>query len=111
MTKSFKLWRSQSIQDLKSYRKMLEAQKIQAIQPLDETIRDIDRLIHAMQGEEITKAVVTSSPKVTSSSPLRKGTNKGYRYPKGTHWTQLPENKERVRELALKKAKARRMNS
>ena len=34
--------------------------------------------------------------------------NKGYKYDQGTHWTQRPENKERLAKMIRKAARARR---
>ena len=38
----------------------------------------------------------------------RNPSRKGFKYPAGTHWTQKPENKERVRKVARKMKRAKK---
>jgi len=42
--------------------------------------------------------------KIKNPSP-----NKGYKYPSGTHWTQKPENKNKLRRVVNKLNKVNRM--
>ena len=49
---------------------------------------------------------VTQESKTQESNPTKVAPNKGYKYPKGTHWTQKPENAALLKRTIKKMIKA-----
>lgn len=96
----FDLWKSQSVEDLRAYRESLEKEKVLRIQPIDARIAEVDGLIEAMKKGQ-PEFTLTPSPKPAES---RRSAQKGRRYAYGTHWTQRPENAQKVSENARKGA-------
>lgn len=101
---TFNRWVAQTIQDLKKHKKVLEEEKLLRILPLDERIQEVNRLISALEGEKPPVPSPDIDIDLFGAVPRKKpSSNKGYRY-HGSHWTQRPENKAKVRANALKGA-------
>lgn len=75
-----------------------ELLKIAASIKLNELNRERDYLLQILDDrKEIKRSILKTAKKKLT----RKGTNKGFSY-KGKHWTQRPENKDKVRAMTAK---------
>lgn len=87
MEKNLKLWRLQSAQDLEKYKKELEERMEKILQPYRTQLAEVEDLIKAMRG----------GPRTPAKNPIKKGFS--YR---GRHWTQRPENREKLLAATMK---------
>ncbi len=67
---------------------------------LDSAISILEETLKSYAPRKKRKKIIESLPK--------KNTAKGFKYPEGTHWTQLPKNKKKVAEMAKKRGALKR---
>jgi len=85
---------------------MITREKIvnDVILQLREKRNELDSAISILEETLKSYAPRKKRKKIIESLPKKKdATQKGFKYPEGTHWTQLPKNKKKVAELAKKR--------
>ena len=72
----------------------------------------LDDLFVSVKNEGKAKRAIHKSMDKTfalKQPEVKKKSLAGYKYKPGTHWTQRPENKDRVRKIARKMGRAKRV--
>jgi hypothetical protein len=76
------------------------------IKTLSKKLRHAADVLDELLGFDLSTKKETPQTALKMLSHVKRVTKKGYTY-KGTHWTQKPENKERLVKMLRKASKAR----